>query len=391
MDCRYFESEIFMKAGLFRISQFTGKFIDATVERDFNTVDLSNKIYLSRVFYILALFVTLLFAYFDQFLITDPYYPYSVLTVRLLNAAFIVIALFQLKKIDTYDAYVKLTTLVITSILTSLVVAELMLEPNQDIYVQFDAIIIICLFAAPFLTATRVAVLMGIFAFISSAIMLSLKGFSAVQTQLGILAYVFAYVIGYVISIHIGFSRRLDYKNRMRLNAQSEELREFAYRDLLTGLHNRRSYVDHFAKYLDFVARSRCDDDGVFIIVTDIDLFKNVNDQHGHEAGDDVLMSFSNLLSSTIRPSDGLYRYGGEEFVIVLSQCPKAIAIQRIENIIQRLNDREIFVYPVKQLITASFGMTQILPTDDCDSATARADELLYAAKNKGRNCLVHD
>ena len=232
---------------------------------------------------------------------------------------------------------------------------------------------------------------MGIFAFISSAIMLSLKGFSAVQTQLGILAYVFAYVIGYVISIHIGFSRRLDYKNRMRLNAQSEELREFAYRDLLTGLHNRRSYVDHFAKYLDFVARSRGDDYGVFIIVTDIDLFKNVNDRHGHEAGDDVLMSFSNLLSSTIRPSDGLYRYGGEEFVIVLSQCPKAIAIQRIENIIQRLNDREIFVYPVKQLITASFGMTQILPTDDCDSATARADELLYAAKNKGRNCLVHD
>lgn len=379
------------KGGNYRISQITGKFQDPSIEAQYLNSRLDKNIYLVRVFILMVIGITPLFAYFDQHIILPHFYPNYSLPVRIVNVLVLLFAVFRLRHIKCYQTYVRLISWVIISICTSLILTELMLDTSQIVYIQFDAIIIICLFAAPLLSSPRMAILTGVFSLLSVGIILFVKEFALVYTALGSMAYTFAFVIGYIISIHINFNHRMEFKVRQQLNAQSEQLTNFAYRDSLTGLHNRRAYVDHFPKYMDFAARSEGSDNGVFIIMADIDFFKKINDQYGHDTGDDVLTGFSTLLSSTIRPSDGLYRYGGEEFVIVLSQCPKEIAIERIEDIIKRLNNRELAVPDLDQSITSSFGMTQVLETDDCNSATARADDQLYEAKRGGRNRLVHD
>ena len=375
----------------YRISHFTGSYSSAAAENEYQNMYWTKKIILAQILMVLGLLTIPLIAYFDQFVIATQYYPFSAVAVRVINVIVLLYTAIRLRYIKTNKSYNRLLTFSIGFIFLALFVSELMIDIQHDIYIQFDTIIVIGLLASSVLSAPRMAIIAGIFTLASIATLYMVKDFSLLNRDLNVLAYVFAFLIGYVITLYINFNHRHEYNLHRKLTKQSEELRTFAYRDSLTGLYNRRAYDDQFPKYLDFAARSSNAEEGVFVIVADIDYFKQVNDTYGHDSGDDVLSAFAGLLLSTIRPSDGIYRYGGEEFVIVLSQCPKAIAIQRIQDIIQRLNDREISVHPVKQLITSSFGLTEVLPTDDCDSVTARADELLYSAKEQGRNRLVHD
>jgi diguanylate cyclase (GGDEF)-like protein len=167
------------------------------------------------------------------------------------------------------------------------------------------------------------------------------------------------------------------------LRQREANIRAISLTDKLTGVGNRRRLEE--ALLLE-ISRADRTADPLCAIMCDIDHFKQVNDVHGHELGDKVLAAFAATLLRQTRPTDIVNRYGGEEFVILTPNTGLSDALDAAERI--RLSLCEIRVEPLESLITASFGVAQILPGEPGAMLMRRIDSALYAAKQGGRNCV---
>jgi diguanylate cyclase (GGDEF)-like protein len=163
-----------------------------------------------------------------------------------------------------------------------------------------------------------------------------------------------------------------------------QKLKKLAITDGLTGLFNSR----HFYKQLDLeVDRIKRYNHSISILIIDIDHFKDYNDLFGHMEGDKVLVKIGELIKSCLRRMDTAYRYGGEEFTVILPETNNQDAIivaQRIRKIIEA----EIFSPSSgeKITITVSIGTTEYEPEERISSFVQRADKALYVSKDMGRN-----
>ncbi len=163
--------------------------------------------------------------------------------------------------------------------------------------------------------------------------------------------------------------------------------RDKALRDPLTGLPNRLAYDERLATEF---ARWQRNQTPLTMIIWDIDHFKQINDNFGHKAGDKTLSIIARLLSSNCRKSDFVARFGGEEFIMLLSETTKESGLILAEKI-RAIVEKSGFNAGGRAVsITISCGITQFLDTDDFESFFERADQALYTAKNKGRNqCVI--
>jgi diguanylate cyclase (GGDEF)-like protein len=157
---------------------------------------------------------------------------------------------------------------------------------------------------------------------------------------------------------------------------------ESAFIDSLTGVKNRSAFDENFSRDIEFNRRKRSD---LSLLVLDIDFFKNINDQYGHAVGDLVLKEIAATVEHTIRSSDALYRYGGEEFVVVLNDTNIAGAQLLAKRI--RRNVENLSIKSLKDVrITLSVGVSAMVEQDSPQSLFERADAALYQAKENGRN-----
>jgi diguanylate cyclase (GGDEF)-like protein len=176
-----------------------------------------------------------------------------------------------------------------------------------------------------------------------------------------------------------------DVSGEASLEEQCQHLHEQATKDPLTQVANRaefdRSHPVFVRAHLD--CHVPC-----CLIICDIDHFKSINDTYGHQAGDEVLRSFGQLLKSECRPGDLVARYGGEEFVVLCADCNSASAARRAEQLRRTISE---LAHPVLngRAITVSFGVTEIQPGDTAESMLRRADRALLDAKESGRNTVV--
>jgi diguanylate cyclase (GGDEF)-like protein len=167
-----------------------------------------------------------------------------------------------------------------------------------------------------------------------------------------------------------------------------EEMRFKATHDALTSLWNRGAVVADFEHEL---ARSRREKGVVSVLICDIDYFKQVNDGYGHQAGDEVLRQVSSRLLSSVRSYDKVGRYGGEEFLVVLSGCDSQLAQKRAEEI--RRNVSACPFMTSKGLLSLSVSIG-VLTSNDRNSGFSptqllnEADRALYHARESGRNCV---
>ena len=164
-----------------------------------------------------------------------------------------------------------------------------------------------------------------------------------------------------------------------------EHQQQMAYRDSLTGLPNRHAYSDYTRKLWAKI------DDGlaVSLAVVDVDLFKRINDQFGHQVGDRVLKLIAKTLSKKISPPHFLARYGGEEFVLILQGLAAEEARRTVENLRKAI---AVLPYHFKGdpvQITVSLGVTTVQRNERLDAVFERADKALYQAKQQGRNRVV--
>ncbi|MBT3045550.1 MAG: GGDEF domain-containing protein [gamma proteobacterium symbiont of Ctena orbiculata] len=160
---------------------------------------------------------------------------------------------------------------------------------------------------------------------------------------------------------------------------------ESAFIDSLTGVKNRSAFDANFGRDMEFNRRKQSD---LSLLVLDIDFFKRINDQYGHAVGDMVLNEIAATVERTIRSSDALYRYGGEEFVVVLNDTNiegANLLAKRIRRNVERLRIKSL-----KDVrITLSGGVAAMVEQDTPQSLFERADAALYQAKKNGRNQVV--
>jgi diguanylate cyclase (GGDEF)-like protein/PAS domain S-box-containing protein len=185
-------------------------------------------------------------------------------------------------------------------------------------------------------------------------------------------------VLGAILMLH-------DATSQVSLEQRVQTLHEKATRDPLTGIANRAEFdrihrqfvVDHLNSGLP------CS-----LIICDLDFFKKVNDTYGHQAGDDALVNFTQLLRRHTRTGDLVARYGGEEFVLLCADCDNASATKRAQQIRTELSE---LAQPMigGRCLTASFGVTELQNGDTPEAMLRRADRALLQAKDHGRNQVV--
>lgn len=159
--------------------------------------------------------------------------------------------------------------------------------------------------------------------------------------------------------------------------------------DTLTGLPNRRSFNEDLGRRFDQWHRHQIP---LSMLMIDIDSFKKVNDQFGHQTGDEVLRSVAHLINKTLRQMDLAARFGGEEFSVLLPGTNLQGATTVAERLRAAVAGEPLF-HGGKQLrVTVSIGVSSVCDLDDAEAFVKRADEALYAAKNCGRNrAYLHD
>ena len=172
----------------------------------------------------------------------------------------------------------------------------------------------------------------------------------------------------------------------MTMERREAEQRSFALSDPLTGLLNRRAFGD-FAQRM---ARRRAGlHEPMALLVLDLDHFKQVNDRHGHEVGDRMLKAFAEASEDSVRPTDQLFRMGGEEFCFVLPGTSLEDAIAVAERIRRSLEGVLVQAPAGTASTTVSIGIAATIFTLDIDLLLAAADAALYEAKGRGRNRVV--
>lgn len=167
--------------------------------------------------------------------------------------------------------------------------------------------------------------------------------------------------------------------------SRARQLDNLMSRDSLTGLLKHVRIKDELETEL---ARCRRHDQPMSVAMVDIDHFKQVNDTHGHAAGDQVIKALAQLLKQRLRTSDLIGRYGGEEFVVVLPECNGSGAMGLMEDIRRRFAALRFHPNGGEFQCTLSAGLVTVLPGHELAGAEvlARADQALYTAKRGGRN-----
>ncbi|WP_395698845.1 GGDEF domain-containing protein [Aquabacterium sp.] len=180
----------------------------------------------------------------------------------------------------------------------------------------------------------------------------------------------------------------------LRIYRNFQSLLDYSERDTLTGLLNRKTFDEAFYKLSSQTTEASAASSGErrqknaaqqahYIGVLDIDHFKSVNDTYGHLIGDEVLLLLSRLMRSCFRYHDRLYRFGGEEFVVLMrcnSDADAGRAFERLRTSVAA------YSFPQVGRITVSVGFTELKPGDTPSSAFERADKAVYWAKTHGRN-----
>ncbi|HHD64023.1 MAG TPA: diguanylate cyclase [Desulfobulbaceae bacterium] len=177
--------------------------------------------------------------------------------------------------------------------------------------------------------------------------------------------------------------RRTTNRDVTTLKQAEEQLQRLSTTDPLTGAYNRRMFMDLLVRELQRASRYG---EPFSLLMFDIDHFKRINDQYGHNAGDRVLQEVVRLSMETIRQADTLARWGGEEFMVLLPRTGGDMAHALGERLRLRIAEH---AFVDADHLTVSVGVTSLGRVDSIDSLLKRVDEALYTAKESGRNRVV--
>ena len=168
-----------------------------------------------------------------------------------------------------------------------------------------------------------------------------------------------------------------------KINFMYTQTKQLSITDALTNLYNRRYFETTFAREF---ARAKRYNSQLSLVVVDIDWFKKINDTYGHSCGDYVLRELSWLMAENFRQTDIIFRYGGEEFVILLTETDGNSAIIPVERLRRAVEDNKFKFKGVELNVTISAGISSNKDVNEVSQMFDNADKALYQAKEEGRN-----
>ena len=179
------------------------------------------------------------------------------------------------------------------------------------------------------------------------------------------------------------------YEEVLTLRQKVEELAELVSTDALTGLYNFRHFKNVLQAEMD---RSKRSGIPTSLVLLDIDHFKQVNDTHGHEIGNQALCHLADILRSEVRTTDIVCRYGGEEFALVFPETHLNLAVKVADRIRLEIESTPAKTDAGELEMTVSMGASVYMKTSafDIDEFVDSVDKFLYEAKQSGRNCICH-
>ncbi|MFK8049837.1 MAG: GGDEF domain-containing protein [Halioglobus sp.] len=184
----------------------------------------------------------------------------------------------------------------------------------------------------------------------------------------------------FTVSLTILTNILFAYAFALTAKRQNSALELLATKDPLTGAGNRRAQNEKLDAVNAMFRRSHtC----ASVLILDVDHFKKINDTHGHIVGDEILVELADLIRANIRPTDNLYRYGGEEFIVIAEHTDLASA-QKLAEKLRVAVENNSFTSDIK--LTVSFGVAELQPGEGRQGWLGRADSALFNAKGAGRN-----
>lgn len=268
---------------------------------------------------------------------------------------------------------------------SAFIVVSLLVFSSALINVVEDEFRIIWFYLVVFVAYTTIDNKAGVLTTIASVIIivLSFVLFELKLSQTGLQGAILGLIIASIISsIHVRKIR--DYESL--LLQQKRELEVLATSDGLTGVMNKRMFGEMSQKYIESAHRNSLP---LSLLYLDLDYFKKVNDKHGHQVGDIMLIKFADVVGAELRKSDLLARIGGEEFAVVLFETNQEQAVMVAEKIRKKIMTAT-YKYDDKIVgMTTSIGISALQPGDiQVEDIATRADKALYLAKTSGRNCV---
>jgi diguanylate cyclase len=198
---------------------------------------------------------------------------------------------------------------------------------------------------------------------------------------------------------YIGFTKGLSIFNKnlsdelekanLKINDLTIELHEALSSltiDPLTKVSNRKGFMDDMESAIEAGQGKKL---SMVLIMIDVDNFKYINDEHGHLAGDKILFFLAQTIKTLIRTVDKVYRYGGEEFAIVLSRCDEKMAYEIADKIRSKIEHSNLLYSGKNVYVTISVGVTVHQQGDTIDTFIGRAEKALFCAKKSNKNCTV--
>lgn len=188
-----------------------------------------------------------------------------------------------------------------------------------------------------------------------------------------------------VVVVLIGKLKAREKKYIDELASLNQRLKEHAFTDPLTFAYNRHAFSSHFG---DACAAKAY---GLSFAVLDLDYFKKINDKYGHDVGDKMLKHVVESIWTVIPPNSNLYRWGGEEFLLVLKMRDKTTVLDILEAVREKVETTGLEADGKELFATISIGCVGAAKSDTVQECICRADQCLYAAKATGRNRVVAD
>ena len=170
-----------------------------------------------------------------------------------------------------------------------------------------------------------------------------------------------------------------------KLVEDNNQLKEQANTDTLTGLWNRRKALE----VMENICKNQVNQMGFCLSICDIDFFKKVNDNYGHDVGDEVLREVGKILKQEMQGKNFVGRWGGEEFMLVFPECNGDVAYVKLEEIRKKIKDMKIQKNDLTFGITMTFGLAEYDFMNGLNATIKEADEKLYMGKEKGRDIIV--
>jgi len=362
----------------------TGEFVNRYTELRFRQYGLKRDIYPMKNAMLVIAVAALAFIYADYKWQHDtPWWP-VVVYIRLFVAFLSLIIYVLLQRITRFVDFDRLVLVWLVSVSITLLLTDIMRPVGHPFNLLFDVMALLGFYTYFVFRLIWQVLVAFVFSIALTTVLLVTKAEydAAMDSIVGVL--VLGNALGFFVAMRMHFFRRLSYFHKCRLQQTNLTMKRMAYRDGLTDLWNRRAFDEQVEQ---LVNRHHRYQQKFSLVVIDLDFFKDVNDTYGHETGDYLLVEFAKRVSKSLRPSDTVYRYGGEEFVMTLASSGVDGAEDVVNRIQKNMNLEPLLIQYPELKVTASFGIAEVKEGDrNIRSVFRRADEALYQAKHEGRN-----